>query len=296
MNPRFRLLLLPLVLQVAVLPLRMVAQAKTQPTSIPTLRAEYRALLRKLGDEKKPPTVAQRLAMLRAFLKRHAKHAHHGQAQMLVLKARLRLGRALLLSFHSREALTELQQVADARPRRPGHRELRGRALYGIAQAQEMLGQVEACRTTLRGLLAEFEDTRYGKFAKVAIERLKRPGSPRNAKPAPAFGPLLDLRGQAVSDTSLRLKPALLLFWSPDIAASMVTVERLAEAWRKAGGDPRQVVAFAVHPDRARVRAAVKKRRWDIPVVPCDTDLLDPVVLAYAVDGVPTSLDRMRQG
>ena len=102
MNARCPELLLLFLLPVSVFPLRVAAQSTTRPASAPMLRADYRALLRQLGDNKKPPTVAQRVAMLGTFLKRHAKHARDGQAQTLVLKARLRLGRALLLSFRSR--------------------------------------------------------------------------------------------------------------------------------------------------------------------------------------------------
>ena len=199
---------------------------------------------------------------------------------VMVLKARLRLGRSLLVSFSSMDALPQLQRVADL-AKRPEHRDLRGRALYGIAQAQQMLGQVQASRTTCKQLQEEFEDSRYGRLAAV-LHHLQEPTrQARNGAPAPAFGPLLDLRGRSVSHTSLRLKPALLLFWSPDVPDSLKHVDLLASTWRNAGGDSRQVIAFAVHPDRARVFATAKQHDWSASVIPCGSDFLDPVVLAY---------------
>ncbi|MEE9128171.1 MAG: hypothetical protein V3U11_13625 [Planctomycetota bacterium] len=263
-------------------------QHRRQPAGgrkAPSLHDAYAQLIRRLTTAK-PLDVKERIRLLRAFLDLHG--PKHPAAHPLLLKVRLRLGRSLLVSFRSTDAILELQQVSDL-AKQPEHRDLRGRALYGLAQAQQMLGQVQASRTTLKQLQEEFEDTRYGRLATV-LERLHAPAKrARNGSPAPAFGPLLDLRGRSVSHTSLRLKPALLLFWSPDIPDSIKRVERLASAWQGAGGDSRQIVAFAVHPDRARVWAAVKQHKWSVSVVPCGSDFLDPVVLAFGVDGVPTT-------
>jgi hypothetical protein len=246
----------------------------------------YAELIRKLTTATKPPDIKERIRLLRAFLHRHRRQ--HAAAHTLVLKVRLRLGRSLLVSFSSSDALPELQQVSDF-AKKPEHRDLRGRALYGIAQAQQMLGQVQASRTTCKLLQEEFEDTRYGRLA-AALRHLREPNRrARNGSAAPAFGPLLDLRGRSVSHTSLRLKPALLLFWSPDVPDSLKQVDLLASTWRDAGGDSRQVIAFAVHPDRARVFATAKQHDWSASVIPCGSDFLDPVVLAYGVDGVPTT-------
>lgn len=236
-------------------------------------------------------TTAERLRLLRAFLDRHRPPPDH-EDHALVLKARLRLGRLLLVSFASTEAIRELQKVVDL-ARSPKHRDLRGRALYGIAQAQEMLRQGEACRATLEQLQRDFEDTRYGRIAAIASRRLRDPsGQARNGVPSPAFGPLLDLDGRLVGLNTLKLKPALLMFWSPDVTSSIQQVERLARTWQQNGGDPRQVLAFAVHADRSRVAAIAKTAPWSklsLSVVPCGSDFLDPMVLAYGVDGVPTT-------
>ena len=48
-------------------------------------------------------------------------------------------------------------------------------------------------------------------------------------------------------------------------------------------------VRLAVDPNRTRVAAVVKQAGWSVSVVPCCSDFLDPVVLAYGVDGVPTT-------
>ncbi|MHC4811987.1 MAG: TlpA family protein disulfide reductase [Planctomycetota bacterium] len=284
------------ILTLAALCPRAVTQDhRQQPAS--AAREAYAELIRKLTRAKEPPAIKERIRLLRAFLDRHAprsvtdtpKPVTDPELHTLVLKVRLRLGRLLLVSFDCSRAIVELRQVT-AQAQKPEHRDLRGRSLYGTAQAQEMLGQVQACRTTLRRLQQEFEDTRYGRIATIAAQRLVEPaGRARNGAPAPAFGPLLDLRGRSISHASLRLQPALLMFWSPDVPASMESVERLAGAWQDAGGDPQRVVAFAVYPDPARVAAAVKQRKWSMSIVPCGSDFLDPVVLAYRVDGLPTT-------
>ena len=278
---------------------RTAAQDRRQQPPPTSVRKDYAELIHRLTHHDtvndKPPGIRERVRMLRAFVHRHAPATGQGKrpvdtnAHVRVLKARSRLGRLLLVSFASSDAIQELQNVIEL-ARAPEHRDLRGRALYGIAQAQEMLGQVQACRTTLRQLQDEFEDTRYGRIAAIAARRLSKPsGRARNGVVAPPFAPLLDLDGRLVSHVSLRLKPALLMFWSPDVDSSVKRVQRLAGAWKEAGGDPRQVVAFAVHPDRSRVAAVVKQAEWSVSVVPCCSDFLDPVVLAYGVDGVPTT-------
>jgi len=267
--------------------LRAAAQDRGEQPSSTSVREDYAELIRKLThqskDNDKPTGTREHLHMLRTFI------ARHGSATDEVLKARLRLGRLLLVSFASSDAVQELRSVIKL-ARAPEHRDLRGRALYGIAQAQEMLGQIQACNTTLRQLQTEFEDTRYGRLAALAARRLSKPSErAQNGFTAPPFGPLLDLDGRLVSHVSLRPKPALLLFWSPDVNSSVERVGRLARAWKEAGGAPRQVVALAVHPDRSRVAAVVKQAGWSVSVVPCGSDFLAPVVLAYGVDGLPTT-------
>lgn len=276
---------LPLLfLATAATVLLLTTSIPCQPPPTTPLQADYANLVR----TDRPRSVKERLRLLRAFLDRHRPPADN-EGHVLVLKARLRLGRLLLVSFACTEATQELQRVVDL-AQAPRYRDLRGRALYGIAQAQEMLRQGEACRAILKQLQDEFEDTRYGRIAAIAARRLENAsGRARNGVAAPAFGPLLDLDGRLVSDGALRLKPALLLFWSPDVDSSVKRVERLVRTWRQGGGDPQQVVALAVHPDRKRVAAVAKKANWAVSVVSCGSDFLDPVVLAYGVDGVPTT-------
>ena len=55
----------------------------------------YAELIRKLTRATKPPAVKERIRLLRAFLERHGRR--HPAAHTLVLKARLRLGRSLLV-------------------------------------------------------------------------------------------------------------------------------------------------------------------------------------------------------
>lgn len=279
-----------LIAVICAVPCLLAASLCGQRPAPTPLQQDYAELIQRLTSRVRADAlgVKERLRMLRSFVERHTPPPDP-DAYLVLMKVRLRLGRLLLVSFASREAIQELQDVVEL-AHAPEHRDLRGRALYGIAQAQEMLRQVQACRTTLRQLQEEFEDTRYGRIAAIAARRLSKPsGRARNGVPAPAFGPLLDLEGRLVSLGALRLQPALLLFWSPDVEDSVERVGRLARAWQEAGGDSRQVVAFAVHPDRSRVAAVVKQAKWQVSVVPCGSDFLDPVVLAYGVDGVPTT-------
>jgi hypothetical protein len=213
-------------------------------------------------------------------------------ADPLVLKTRSQL--ATLALHASRPRLAELhfrevvERSGDDQP------DLRGRALYGLAQAHELLDESATAERYARRLLAEHEGTRYADYARILLGRLEREralDAPRTGQPAPRFEPVLDLLGRAWTLEALLARDrraVLMVFWRPDSAESIRRLAQLAEIWARAGHTETHCLAFALERDKAAVEDSVRKHGLTMPVVHCDAQFSHPVAARYGVGAVPS--------
>ena len=168
--------------------------------------------------------------------------------------------------------------------------DLRGAALYGRGLCLELARDLEGAKAAYAALQKENAGTRYGGWAEAGLARLARGGRGASAGQAAAkFGPRLDLEGQSRELRKLAGRPALLVFWSPDSKASIDRLLAYRAVWT--GTEPReQMLAFAATGDRERIEQVLRRADLSVPMLTCDREFLDEVLLDFAVTGVPDAL------
>jgi len=215
-------------------------------------------------------------------------------APACILKLRIRLGTLLLHSCRFEEARLEFAkvQVPAASRDLPGQRDFLGRALYGQAQALELLDDRAGARDLLEQVMTRHAGERYARFAKVALERLSQPATvgPWAGLRAPRFlnEPLADLDGHLHDLQAYLEQPLLLVFCSPEVDPSINRLKTAAAAWKRGGGTTRTVLAFMLATSNAAVERTRKAHELAMPLIVCADEFVHPTALAYQVSKLPT--------
>lgn len=266
----------------AAMALLLASAAWAQQPAALTPDADYACVQQQLQADPRP-TTPQRIALLEAFRSRHDAHP----TSIAVLRARLHLGLCYLESFQAEAARVEFAAVDTLAP--PHEFDLHGRALYGMAQADELLGDTAAAQELLRQLRRKLDGSRYADIAQVALNRLGNPGQLVLGEPLP---PLLlgkDVLGRTLSLQGLRGKPLLLVFFAADHDASMRQLEQLAKTWLDNGMPEDGIVAFALQSDTAALKTLVEQRNWRFPVLPGDDGFLHQDWMQLHITGTPSN-------
>ncbi|MHC5063208.1 MAG: hypothetical protein ACYTG5_04465 [Planctomycetota bacterium] len=256
------------------------------PTGLEAAYRELHSRLEPARKETQRPRRSEQLRLIRDFL------AEYGESEDLagteeVLKARTRLASLLLCDFELIAAGREFNLVLSESA--PDDRDLRPRALYGLAQVQEMRQQPKEAGETLRRIELRYEGTRYATYAKAALLRLENSDENIVGRTAPTFSPRLDISGKARDLNSLAGKAALLIFWSPEHEAGLRELRKLVRVARRAGLSSEQILAFGMQTDPQQQLQRAETEGWKMPQIALSSDFLDPIVLAYRVRSLPTS-------
>lgn len=255
--------------------------AQERPTADP-LQQEYSRLLTSLQREPKA-TTPQRIQQLEAFLLRHDERPGNSA----VLLARLQLGLCQLERFDGGAARTQFRIVRELAPRQEF--DLRGRALYGIAQAAELLGESAEASKALTQLIAEMAGSHYAEVARVALNRLQHESAVAVGKPLPALLLGRDLAGRQVSMTPLQGRPLLLVFFAIDHEASVQRLEQLAQTWIDNGMGADSLVAFALQSDAVALKAFATRHGWQFRVLAGDDGFLQQDWMQLRITGTPSN-------
>jgi hypothetical protein len=257
------------------------AAAAQEPARDPAGSLE--ALLQELARQPARP-LHQRIAAVRAFLQRHEAR----QRDVSVLRARLRLGALHLEGFDAESARMVFAAVRELAP--ADDHDLRGRALYGLAQAQELHGDRATARATLASLVEELPGTCYAEWATIARNLLDRDGLllPGQTLPALVGGEAVD--GRLVRPARMRGRPLLLVAFAPDHAASLERLVALQDTWIEGGMPPSALIAYALGGEPDRLRRLAQARGLRCTILPCPDGFLHPDLLAMGVTGVPSAL------
>lgn len=229
-------------------------------------------------------TAAERVAAVRSYLQRHQTR----KTDPAVLRARLRLGGLHLESFDAESARAEFAAVRELAPR--DDHDLRGRALYGLAQAQELHGEAALARETLDRLLTELPGTRYADFARIARNRLDQAGAVQPGQPVPPLQGGQTADGAPFAPRSLLGRPVLLVVFAPDHAPSLHRLQQLQQVWLECGQSPEALIAYGVGADQQALQQLARQRSLRCTLLPCADAFLHPDLLALRVTGVPTAV------
>jgi hypothetical protein len=261
------------LLSAVLLPASALRPQSTAPaTELASLLARWR---------KTPPPLAERIAALRDFVQRNEAR----KTDAAVLRARLRLGSLYLDAFDADSALIHFASVRELSPQ--DDHDLRGRALYGLAQAQELRGDRASARQSLERVIEELRGTRYAECARIAQNRLDR-SALQTGQPLPALQGGNDLAGKAV--VPARGNPLLIVVIAGDHRPSVDQLVALQSAWLDAGLPANHLITYAVDADADSLRELARTRDLRGPIVTCEDGFLHPDLLALGVTGVPTSL------
>lgn len=258
------------------------AAAQASPGSrphTPTPEAAYAALTAELEVH---ADRGERLVLLREFVAAYA--AKHATSTPVGL-ARCRLGSELLTAFDPSGARAAFEDAIDHAP--ADAIDIRGRALYGVAQAHELAGDLRLARGALDRAVDEVRGTRYARFARLARLRLDRERAIAIGVPLPEFGPRLDLAGKSRQLADLAGMPGLVAFVSLADDDGLEEFGELLEVFERAGLDAEQVLVFAFDTDDRAARATAEREEWRASVITCDREFLDDAALLYAVRALP---------
>ncbi len=186
----------------------------------------------------------------------------------------------------ARHAFGEILKLAG-----PGQLDLRGRARFGIAQAHEADGDLQAARELYEEIEAapEFTGTRYSDWARTASARTD-PDSPIGSvgELAPDFGPRRDLTDQVHTLTQHRGKTVLLLFASAEDRRGLQRIDEVLEAARAAGlATNRMPLLLIDAQDKDRIAGLASSSSWRQPILPSRTAFLDRTLLDYRIATLP---------
>lgn len=273
------------------------AQVEPKPASRPTVSfsASHAALLANLHATAASDAAASDAAAttgdetprsrLEAFIVTwQATHA----TEPRLLAIRCRLATMLLTAFEASGAEQQFRVVLERAPK--AQRELRGRALYGLAQARELRGDFAGARRALRRTIEEARDLRrYRRFAEIALRRLDR-GPLRVGTPAPALGPRRDIEDKPRQLADYAGRFALIVFATLSDDRARAELRSLFNAAREAGMElDSQVLIFATDAETSAITTVLANEQWDIPVILCDREFLDADALSYGVRQLPAT-------
>jgi hypothetical protein len=171
-------------------------------------------------------------------------------------------------------------------------RDIFGRAIYGLAQAQEIQGRRADAIASLRRIDAGFEGTRYYRYARVALRRLS--SAPPIPEPGDALPPLRlgnDVRTSAAAPK--RDAPWLLVFFHADHPSTVDIVERLQQAWDP---DVRLMIAIDLSGRRERCAEIARDHNWVCHTICADDGFLHHDALQLAISTTPSWFVVDRQG
>jgi len=267
--------LLPFFFAVLLPTSALPPQSSTAPaTELAALLSRWR---------KTPPPLAERIAALHDFVQRHEAR----KAEPSVLRARLRLGSLYLDAFDADSALVHFASVRELSP--ADDHDLRGRALYGLAQAQELRGDRASARQYLERVIEELPGTRYADCARIAQNRLERNGALQTGQPLPPLQGGNDTANKAVQPSHLRGSPILIVAIAPAHRPSIDRLIALQSAWLDAGLPATSLIVYAVDADAASLRELARTHDLRCPLIATEDGFLHPDLLALGVAGVPTS-------
>lgn len=254
----------------------------------------WTALQEKLEDPRL--SIEDRVRSLTRFVAEHGA-SEEGARSTEVLTARSMLGTLRLSSLDAERAAVEFEIVVDRAERSAV--DLRGRALYGAAQAAELRGADDRARELYRRLVRDLAGTRYADFARVELHRLDQEVAerPRPGRPAPDFGPALDRTGTARRLADLAGAPALLLFLDPNDEKGTQRVAALVRTARDAGlADAAMIVFSTAGTDDPALGRLARKPVFRMPIVPAPEGFLSSAFLLYEIRAVPSSVLVGRDG
>lgn len=274
MMPRPQDLLLGALLAAA---LPLAAQTADPARAVAQLEAEWDAARAK--GELVPPA-AQRAA-IEALLR-----THDTVQTAPIWRLRLRLAELELCRFAVTAALQQFDRVTAEAPLRAT--DLHGEAALGAASCRLALGETEVARAAFERLRDELTGTRYAAHAQAALQRIdaQRPSAAAGDR-VPALPRLLDLSGRAQELGFPRGAPTLLLFWSPDVPATVDALDRVAEQWSLLGLPRENLLTFGLADSPELLREVRRSLGVDVTVVPCQRGALDPSVVTLRVDALP---------
>ncbi len=260
--------------------------AQQESPSAERVERDYEHLMAGLEPSADPlPGRLQQIEAMHAFLHRHESEGTHDR----VLKVRNRLGTALLHACEFERAQTQFETVlAKALP---AQHDFVGRARYGQAQALELLDKPEEARSVLKEIIEVHAGLRYARYAKTALARLQEGVTKAGAgESAPELGKdlMVDLDGHPHRLQVGSGHAIMLVFWSPDVPASITRLQAAVEAWQRGGGNVQAVLALAVAASSTQVEQARKAYLLTPPIVLCVDEFVHPALLAYRVTKLPT--------
>lgn len=249
----------------------------------PSARDAWLALNRSWAEAKSPPPVARRIEDLEGLLRTHREGpwaalawSHLGGLHLRELSAA-----AAEEAFTAALNLTSDEEL-----------DIYGRAIYGLAQSQEMQGQRAAAIASLQRIDRSFLGTRYHRYAQVALQRLAvAHPDPRPGKPMPPLRLGADVR---TGSPPPRLDaPWLLAFFHSEHPATIDAVERLQKVW-----DPavRPMIAIDLSGQRDRCAEVTRERSWACHTICADDGFLHPDALQLGVATTPTWFVSDRDG
>lgn len=248
---------------------------------------EWAALRAALADP--DLSLPEQVARLTSFVKRHST-GDSAQSDE-VLTAQAMIGSLRLRALDVQGARAAFDRVVELAGKEDV--DLRGRALYGTAQAAELQGEVDAAAEIHRRIVRELAGTRYADFARLALVRLERAESdrPTIGKPAPEFGPVLDRTVSARRLADLHGRPALLVFFDPADTEGTERVAALIHVARSAGLADSEMLAIAAgSADEPALAAVARGSAFTMPIVPSPEGFLSPVFISYEVQSVPATV------
>lgn len=206
-----------------------------------------------------------------------------------LLAARLVLGSELLARFEVERAIDEFERVVERAT--PAAIDLRGRAMYGAAQAYELADDLERANALYERIQRELGGTRYADFASIALHRTGRAESERPApgRQAPGFGSALDRSGTARRLDDLRGKVALLLFADLADDEAIERLKAVIATAREAGVGNDGMLLFATAADVTKAAELARDPAFGMPIVPAQNGFVSPALLTYEVRAVPTT-------
>jgi len=278
----------PLALATLLL-LAAAGTAQQQPRPVVDPDSAFDRLLAQLQAEPRP-LLSRRIELVRTFLDDCRGKGDHP----LVLRARVRLGNLLLQQLDGTNALVAFKTAHDLAP--AGDHDLRGAALLGVAQAQELLEKDDEALATLGALITKLAGTRYADAAQVERNRLQHRRELAIGEPLPKLRLGIDIRNREVRFDLQQGRPYLLVFWSADHDSSRTRLDRLAQTWLQAGMPADTLLAFALQDDAAALGKLADQQGWKFPILPAAQGFLHPDWLQLRITGVPTTLLVARDG
>jgi len=257
------------------------AQART------ALQELERALDRSALEASSAAGVAAQRALVESFL---ANCPLRDSTRTYRLMARARIAAICLFAFDlacAEEHFTGMREEAEG----ASNDDFRHHALYGLAQAAEMRGDVLQARTRYQALLQDRTRSRYTDFAGTALEQLRAKDQLVRGDLVQRLPARMDLHGAAHPLGAQQEQILLLLFWSPDSKPSRKALAEAQKALAPFRGEPAvSIVTVALDAQRADVARAAQQDGIVWPVLWETSEWMDPLAVRFGVRTLPASV------